>query len=92
MTSVRAVSQRHRGPSYKAVTWGNLVSEGGLELPASGGQQGAPATTETVPEQASGVARHLPSFIRDHSDSRAPVSREVSLAAIPLRKAGCRVL
>jgi hypothetical protein len=36
MTSVNGVSRRPAGPNYKPLTWGNVVSEGGLEPPCRG--------------------------------------------------------
>ena len=82
MTSVNPVSRHSPEANYKPVTWGNVVSEGGLELSLSGTHRASPGDSQTRSDLRASVAPSHPALIREHPESSAPVSREVSPAML----------
>jgi hypothetical protein len=71
-----------------------ICVRGGLELSASGAHRGTTAVIKTRPELARRLADPAPDHIREHPDSPAPVSPQVSGAPFitaPLQRAGRRM-
>jgi len=71
-----------RAPMVTMTVYAHVVSEGGLELSLSGTHRASPGDSQTRSDLRASVAPSHPALIREHPESSAPVSREVSPAML----------